>query len=44
MRQRLSSKFVNWVPVKGKDFYNEFFYNGKIKKEELQKVSIIENT
>lgn len=34
MRQRLSSKFVNWVPVKGKDFYNEFFYNGKIKKEE----------
>ena len=33
MRQRLSSKFVNWVPVKGKDFYNEFFYNGKVKKK-----------
>ena len=23
MRQRLSSKFVNWVPVKGKDFYKD---------------------
>lgn len=34
MRQRLSSKFVNWVPVKGKDFYNEFFEGDKVKKEE----------
>lgn len=35
MRERLSSKFVNWVPVKGSDFYEEFFdNNGKVKKEE----------
>lgn len=34
MRQRLSSKFITFNPVKGKDFYDKFFTDGKVKKEE----------
>ena len=34
MRERLSSKFITFNPVKGKDFYDKFFVNGQVKKEE----------
>lgn len=32
-RKRLSKKFITFNPIKGSDFYSEFFINGKVKQE-----------
>ena len=34
MRQRLSSKFIEFKPLSGEDIYQDFFYDGKLQNEE----------
>ena len=37
MRQRLSSKFIEFKPLSGEDIYQDFFYDGKLQNEEVTK-------